>query len=1229
MRPSMSTTATLRATALVMAVAMLLQPVLVAIPTTGQPAPRDGEPSTGGASPFPASRAPYGWTYMVYMSGDNNLEDDLILNFNQMEAVGSGPGLNIVVQFDRSSEYDTTNGDWNDTRRFMVEKDYVPALITSPSIMDLGEVDMGRPESLRDFIVWAIGNFTAKRYYLDLAGHGGGWRDGTCNDFESSSSLDMGELKRALREAQAITGVVIDCVGFDQCLMAQLEVYYEVKSASDVLVGAEDLIPSEGYNYTRIMEELWLHWDIDAAGLGETIVSTFFDEYGHANERAHSSVGAEALDARLAPAVTQLAQSLAAVADSLHDQLKLARDYTRAFYYTDYIDLGNFTERLLQFLPANATEQRAWATEVRRAVNATVLANDHGTGREGSEGISIYFPEFSVPFSYDRISMSKEQSWASFLDAFFDREDRPNAAPTFDVHSPYNNSVVGRDLTLYGDMNDTDGSVVTVEWKLDREDWVSSSATGDWWVVDASTSGARPGLHRLSVRIRDDRGAYSNETHLTVNVQDRGLTATVAPASLRTYAGNPVSTTLNVTAFGALGGIIKLESYINSPGWTVDLPFREMDLAAGASTAVTVTIAPPPGPTGGVFEVRLRAYMTDAPLIQAFAVVTVNVTFQWPDLVAGRPVLSPGEPQAGEATTVTATVRNTGLAPTAGFDLELRYELIGDRAGCYTVLASMRVPKLDVGSSVEMSAQWNASLGRHLFTVVADPAGHLADLVRGDNTATLELLLVGYDVRMAVNPASKDMLAGAEEQFDVMFRNAGNLFDYIELSAVAPPGWTVRWSETVFRAPAKENGIATMYVRAPAWATGGTSTVILVRAASVSDPSRTAGFNVTLRVPEEFAVSAGVDAPSGVVPWPNGTVSFNITVHNGGNGWENYTLEYVRQTEHLLVSAVNDTLELAPGCSTTVEVFVSSLATPIGGWDFQLSFTIRSGDDGSVYAVAAYRVTVARAFRAEAKLDAIPRPVLPGTDLGVNLSVLYKGNYCTTLVLELLGPSELFGLGTPVGVLSVDDVAPGAAIKHALHLPVLDDVPPGAYTVELWAHEEGSPENGTWLDAAALVLPLHDVSLRVVDADGGALVAGKVWRANLSLANHGNVRESVSLGVEAVGLLVVEFDHAAVELDPGFAFVRVTVFINATAKGFADGSYVVRVVANDADGGGGELASVLLNVTVDVEEPDDGDGGGLDGRLVIWTVGAIILVVVLAVAAILAMRRRKGRPGPT
>ena len=56
------------------------------------------------------------WTFMVYIS-DCDLETFGIYDVNEMEYVGSGGNVNIIVQFDRwySNSYadDISNGDWD------------------------------------------------------------------------------------------------------------------------------------------------------------------------------------------------------------------------------------------------------------------------------------------------------------------------------------------------------------------------------------------------------------------------------------------------------------------------------------------------------------------------------------------------------------------------------------------------------------------------------------------------------------------------------------------------------------------------------------------------------------------------------------------------------------------------------------------------------------------------------------------------------------------------------------------------------------------------------------------------------------------------------------------------------------------------------------------------------------------------------------------------------------
>ncbi len=1190
---------------------LLLQAVLVTVPAGGA-----GDPLPEALAP--ASPAPAKWTYMVYMSGDNNLEDDMILNINQMEAVGSGGGLDVVIQFDRSPEYDTSNGDWTGTRRYLITNDSDPKVINSTLLQDLGEVDMGQKESLRDFIVWAIVNYPAERYMLDVAGHGGGWRDGTCNDFTSSSYLDMGELKAAVLEARSTTGVTLDGMVFDQCLMAQLEVYYEVKAAADVLVGAEDLIPSEGLNYTRVLEALMADLDMDGRDLGAAIVQAFFDEYGHDNERAFSALDSEALDADLAPAVTQLAQSLSGVASTLHMQIKLARDYARTYYYIDYIDLGNFTEHLLRYLPANETALRAAASRVRDALNGTVVANDHGTGREGSEGATIYFPQWAPPWSYGRISMSGEQYWRAFLDAYFADEDRPVVAPTVEVDEPYDGSVVGRFVTVNGTATDAGpGTVEHIQWKLDRGNWTSVEPEGTAWSVEVSTVGLTPGPHRLSVRAVDDDGAYSEEVHLTVNVEDRWLTARVTPAAVRTFAGGPMATTLNVSSFGASGGLVRLSVADAPPGWSVSLPFQQRTLAPGEWALGTISVTPSASASKDAYKVVVRASMEDAPLIQAFARLTVEVTDRWPDLVVGQIVLDPAEPQDGELVNVSARVRNTGLDATAAFDLNLTYTSL-DGSGTNATLTSLRVPSLAIGGEVTVSGQWLAALGLHGFTAEADVGHENPDLFPTDNLVYRELMLAGYLVGLETLVSMKEALAGERVDFTVTLRNDGSLADLISLSVEGPTGWSVGLEGSSFFVGPKATEVTMLYIDVPEDANGGTIVTVRVLAQSSGDPERTAEASVWVLVTETFLLAVDIDTREGVVA-PNETVSFNVTIHNGGNGYENYTLEYTRQTLDLLVSAVNDTVEVAPGCSTVVEVFVSSLGSPSGGFDLQVKVTVRSIDQWDVYDAVVYKVSIARQFRARARADALPPPLVPGGMVKMNVSVIYEGNYCTTLVLELLGPVELFGDGPPTGILSVDDAAPGSVTSHSLVLPILGNVPASAYGILLNVYEDGSPANRTRLEVAVTVAAVHKVTVRVATTDDPPLRPGRTWRANLSVANMGNVAENlVLLANGSTGLLFDFPDGEVMSLPPGARIVRLVVRLDANATGVKDGTLTATVHALAA-GNHTELDAVTFDLAVDVDEP--GDGG--DGLATPVVVGLVLVMLALAAAMVVYRHRRQ------
>ncbi len=66
------------------------------------------------------------WTVIVYSAADDEvLEKNMWFDVNEMELVGSNPQLNIVVQMDRYASGFTGDGDWSDTRRFLIRQETI------------------------------------------------------------------------------------------------------------------------------------------------------------------------------------------------------------------------------------------------------------------------------------------------------------------------------------------------------------------------------------------------------------------------------------------------------------------------------------------------------------------------------------------------------------------------------------------------------------------------------------------------------------------------------------------------------------------------------------------------------------------------------------------------------------------------------------------------------------------------------------------------------------------------------------------------------------------------------------------------------------------------------------------------------------------------------------------------------------------------------------------------
>ena len=55
------------------------------------------------------------WTVMVYLAGDNNLDENGVDDLKEMKKVGTTPDINVIAQFDRV-------GAWLQTTRYCLMK---------------------------------------------------------------------------------------------------------------------------------------------------------------------------------------------------------------------------------------------------------------------------------------------------------------------------------------------------------------------------------------------------------------------------------------------------------------------------------------------------------------------------------------------------------------------------------------------------------------------------------------------------------------------------------------------------------------------------------------------------------------------------------------------------------------------------------------------------------------------------------------------------------------------------------------------------------------------------------------------------------------------------------------------------------------------------------------------------------------------------------------------------
>jgi hypothetical protein len=413
------------------------------------------------------------WTIMVYLAGDNNLDNAGVADLEEMKTIGSTDQVSIVAQFDRAGSKRLTN-------RYVLRKG---TAVADDVVTALGETDTGDPAVLQDFITWAMTTHPARHYMLVIWNHGAGWDDsnlyggdyfsgaappvvrkgkviatgrvsasvepvrmGTVRaavkrarrslfqptvasmvssraiafDDQAKDFLDNIELKRVLTDIRRRLQRKIDLLGFDACLMSMVEVAYQIRDSVSLICGSEEEEPNDGWPYDTILKALAARPSMAPPELARLIVGRYLASYKPRDGVTLAAANLAGIGA-LADAVNRLGSVLAPllkdgrVRGAIMALRSQVQEYTAP--YDQYCDLADLCDLLVRRVDDPGLERACRA--VRAALGKVIIAaGAKGTNVAHSHGISIYFPKKTVSRLYPTLDFAKRGGWAAFVDAY-------------------------------------------------------------------------------------------------------------------------------------------------------------------------------------------------------------------------------------------------------------------------------------------------------------------------------------------------------------------------------------------------------------------------------------------------------------------------------------------------------------------------------------------------------------------------------------------------------------------------------------------------------------------------------------------------------------------------------------------------------------------------------------------------------------------------------------------
>jgi hypothetical protein len=372
------------------------------------------------------------WTVLLYLNGDNDLEDVMQDMLYNLANAGPSPRANVLALFDgyqSQSEtvlYDLTSGQLTPVTTTLGLTHTLP-----------GELDLGDGQTLVDFVNWGRQQYPSEYTLLSIVDHGGGWapsptevftntlpirrrvylagNSGLSWDFtDDYDYLDSPEIRQSLAAITSSGARPLDVLYYDVCLMGMIEVAYQIKDYASFFVSSQNIawapIGPDG-RYVRTIQGITP--GLTPRGMAQLLVNSYADSLPpEEHPFTISAIDLQKLPA-LAASVNQFGEALQATLplpagpDSLEQTYLDAQkiDYDTDFYLEassdGFVDLYDLAQRAA----ASYTDQNVFSTAnaVISAFNTALVDERHHSSHpwfapnrewnlDNTHGLSIFLP---------------------------------------------------------------------------------------------------------------------------------------------------------------------------------------------------------------------------------------------------------------------------------------------------------------------------------------------------------------------------------------------------------------------------------------------------------------------------------------------------------------------------------------------------------------------------------------------------------------------------------------------------------------------------------------------------------------------------------------------------------------------------------------------------------------------------------------------------------------------